>query len=60
MLYLTFGLILFFSVHCVSIVNEQWRDQIVSKISIARWKGLYTLFALLGFALICWGWSHPT
>lgn len=57
MMYLTIGLILFFSVHSISIVNEQWRDQFVGKIGIARWKGLYTLAALLGFALICWGYG---
>lgn len=57
MMYLTFGLILFFSAHSVSIVSEQWRDQIVNKIGIARWRGLYTLLALPGFVLICWGYG---
>ncbi len=57
MAYLTLGLILFFAVHSISIVNEQWRDQMAAKLGIVRWKGLYTLIALLGFALICWGYG---
>jgi uncharacterized membrane protein len=57
MIYLIIGLILFFSAHCISIINEPWRDRIASRVGVVQWKGLYTLVALPGFALICWGYG---
>ncbi len=54
---LLLGLILFFSAHCISIVNEPWRDQIANRIGLVQWKGLYTLVTLPGFVLICWGYG---
>jgi uncharacterized membrane protein len=57
MTYLIFGIVLFFSAHAVSIVNEGWRDQVAERIGLLPWKGLYSVVAIAGFALICWGYG---
>ena len=54
---LILGLIIFFAVHSVSIVNEPWRDRMVAKIGEWPWKGLYSLLAIAGFVLIVWGYG---
>lgn len=51
------GLLLFFGIHSISIVNESWRDRIVNKIGEWPWKGVYSLVAILGFILIIWGYG---
>ncbi len=57
MTYLIVGLALFFAVHSVSIVDEGWRDRTAQKIGELQWKGVYAVFAIAGFALICWGYG---
>lgn len=54
---LLLGLVTFFAVHSVSIVNEPWRDQMVAKMGEWSWKGLYSLMAIVGFVLIVWGYG---
>lgn len=51
------GLVIFFAVHSVSIFNEPWRDRMVAKLGEWRWKGLYSLLAIIGLVLIVWGYS---
>lgn len=51
------GLVLFFAVHSVSIVAEPWRDRMVSRLGEMRWQGLYSLVAIVGFALIVLGYD---
>lgn len=51
------GLLIFFAVHSVSIFNEPWRDSMVTKLGEWRWKGVYSLVAIIGFVLIVWGYS---
>jgi uncharacterized membrane protein len=51
------GLLIFFAVHSVSIFNEPWRDSMVAKLGEWRWKGVYSLLAIIGFVLIVWGYS---
>lgn len=56
MLYvLILGLIVFLGVHSTRIVAGPWRDARVAA-NPGRWKGLYSLASLIGFALIIWGW----
>ncbi|MFT4564070.1 MAG: putative membrane protein [Gammaproteobacteria bacterium] len=57
MMMLIAGLLLFFAPHCISIFNEQWRDQLAAKIGSGPWKGLYSIVSLAGFALICIGYG---
>lgn len=52
-----FGLLLFFAVHSISIVNEPWRDRMAARLGEAGWQGLYSLVSLAGFVLIVWGYG---
>ena len=54
---LLLGLVIFFAVHSVSIVNDPWRDRMLAKIGEGPWKGLYALASLVGFVLIVWGYG---
>jgi uncharacterized membrane protein len=54
---LLIGLILFLGVHSVSIVAPAWRDAMHARLGEARWKGLYSLVAIAGFALIIIGFG---
>ena len=51
------GLIIFFAVHSVSIVNEPWRDRMVANLGEWPWKGLYSLISIVGVAFIVWGYG---
>lgn len=51
------GLILFLGVHSVRIVADDWRTQKIAQLGEKKWKGLYTLVAIAGFALIVIGYD---
>lgn len=51
------GLIIFFGIHSVSILNENWRDRMMARIGEGPWKGTYSLVAIIGFILIIWGYG---
>jgi uncharacterized membrane protein len=51
------GLIVFFTVHSISIVNDSWRNRMVEKLGEWPWKILYGLVAVLGFVLIVRGYG---
>lgn len=51
------GLLLFFGIHSISIINEPYRDRIANQIGEWPWKGLYSLVAITGFILIIWGYG---
>jgi uncharacterized membrane protein len=51
------GLILFLAPHSVSIVNEPWRDRMVTRMGERTWQALYSLVAIGGFVLIVWGYG---
>jgi len=51
------GLLLFFATHSISIIDEGWRNQMVRRMGLQRWMGVYSLFSLAGFVLIVWGFS---
>ena len=42
------GLILFFAVHSISIVNVGWRDAMVERLGTRTWRALYSVAALAG------------
>lgn len=54
---LLLGLVLFFAVHSVSIVNDPWRNRMAANMGEWRWKGVYALVAITGFVLIVWGYG---
>ena len=69
--YLILGLIIFLGVHSVRTVADGWRTRTLAQVGEGRYKGIYTLLSLLGFALIIWGfwlarqtptalWTPPT
>ncbi len=51
------GLIVFFAVHSISIVNEPWRDRMVARLGLVPWQSLYALAASAGLVLIVWGYG---
>ena len=51
------GLIVFLGCHSVRIFAEPWRTAQIQRLGPKGWKGLYTLVAIAGFALIVWGYG---
>ncbi len=51
------GLLLFLGAHSVRIVAEDWRERQIARIGERAWKGLYSVAALAGLALIVWGYG---
>lgn len=54
---LLLGLVIFFGVHAVSIVNDPWRNRMAAIMGEWTWKGVYALVSLAGFALIVRGYG---
>jgi len=54
---LVLGLIIFFAIHSVSIVNDPWRNRMAAKIGEWPWQGLYAMVSIAGFILIVWGYG---
>ena len=54
---LILGLVLFHGVHSVAIVAPRWRDAQLARRGEAAWKGLYSLAAGIGLALIVYGYG---
>ncbi len=57
MTWLLLGLVLFFGIHSVSILNEPWRDRMSERLGEWPWKGVYTLVASLGLAAMIFGYG---
>lgn len=57
------GLILFFAMHSISIINEPWRNRMVQRIGEMPWQGIYSIVSIVGFVLIVQGYGiarqHP-
>ncbi|MCC6532887.1 MAG: NnrU family protein [Burkholderiales bacterium] len=51
------GLLVFLGAHSLRIVAEPWRARQIARLGEQRWKGLYSIVSLLGFALIVWGYG---
>ncbi len=51
------GLIVFLGVHSTAIVAPGIRDSVRARIGDGPWKGLYSIFSLLGLVLICKGFA---
>jgi uncharacterized membrane protein len=54
---LIFGLIIFFTVHSISIINDAWRNRMAEKTGEWAWKGIYGLVAVAGLYLIVRGYG---
>lgn len=57
MIVLVAGLLLFLGPHSVRLVADDWRSERIASMGEGRWKGLYSLVSLVGFALIIWGYG---
>jgi uncharacterized membrane protein len=51
------GLLLFFGVHSVRIVAEDFRRAQIARLGENGWKGLVSLASIVGFVLIAWGYG---
>lgn len=56
MIVLILGLAVFLGVHSVRIVGDRWRAEQIRRLGEGLWKGLYSLSAAVGLALIIWGY----
>jgi uncharacterized membrane protein len=54
---LILGLLLFLGAHCLRIFANRWREQQVVRFGEGRWKGLFALVSIVGFALIVVGFG---
>lgn len=54
---LILGLVIFLGVHSVRMLAPAWRERMCGRLGEGVWKGLYSLLALLGLALIAWGFD---
>ena len=55
---LILGLLLFLGVHSVRIFADDWRSRMVARMGLGPWKGAYSVLALLGLALLVWGYAQ--
>ena len=55
MIVLVLGLAIFLGVHSLRIFADDWRAAQMGRIGETAWKGLYSLFSLVGLVLIIWG-----
>jgi uncharacterized membrane protein len=58
MTYLILGLFVFLGAHSVRIFADGWRSRTIARIGENKWKGLYTLTSIAGFALIALGYGQ--
>ncbi len=56
MIALIVGLLIFLGVHSVRVVGDGWRAAQIARLGETVWKGLYSLAAAVGLALIIWGY----
>ncbi len=56
MIALILGLLIFLGVHSVRVVGDGWRAAQIARVGETLWKGLYSLAAAVGLALIIWGY----
>ncbi len=57
MLVLILGLVIFLGTHSIRLVAGDWRAAQIATLGEPRWKGIYALASVIGFALIVWGYG---
>lgn len=57
MFVLILGLLIFLGVHSVRIFAPDWRNRRIAAMGDGPWRGFYSLTALIGLALIVWGFA---
>ena len=51
------GLIIFFSVHMVRIVADDWRSSFIENKGMLAWRGIYSVVSLVGLGLMIYGFG---
>ena len=54
---LILGLVIFLGLHSLRIFANDWRNRHFARLGEMRWKALYSVVAIVGFVLICWGFG---
>lgn len=57
MIILVLGLVIFLGIHSVRIVADDWRTAQIARLGLRKWKLIYTVIALIGLALVIWGYA---
>jgi uncharacterized membrane protein len=57
MLVLVLGLVLFLGIHSLRIFANDWRTHQIERLGLKRWKGIYSVLAIVGLLLIIWGFG---
>lgn len=55
---LILGLVIFFGVHCISLLAHGWRNRMAERLGRGGWQGLYSVAALVGFYLLVAGYGE--
>jgi len=55
---LILGLVIFLGNHSIQMLAPQWREEMVERLGKNGWRGVYSLFSLVGLALIIWGFGE--
>jgi len=55
---LIIGLIIFLGSHSCRIFAEPWRNHMIDRLGEVKWKGLYTIFSLIGLILVVVGYGQ--
>ena len=58
MYFLIAGLIIFLGLHSVRIAADGWRSRKLAQWGEGGWKGAFSVLAIVGFALIVWGYGQ--
>lgn len=58
MVWLILGIVLFLGLHSVRMVAPDFRDRMVAERGEAVWKGIYSLFSLIGLVVLIWGFGQ--
>lgn len=57
MVYLIVGLVIFLGVHSTAFVAPRFRERWVERLGERRWKGLYSIVAVVGLVLLIYGYG---
>src|SRR5688572_33160572 len=52
------GIVLFLGAHSTRIVADGWRENMIARIGLNKWKMLYSVIALVGLVLIVYGYGQ--
>ena len=58
MLLMVIGLVIFLGIHSTRIVASGLRDQMVARIGLNAWKGIYGVISIIGFVVLIYGYRQ--